>query len=96
MLNPKRRTIGLRVPDNRIVSTLLEQLGEPILSTTLLLPGEDYPMTDPYEIREVLEHQLDLVIDGGFCGLEATSIVDFQQGYPEVVRQGAGDCSGFV
>lgn len=96
LLNPKRRTIGLRVPDNRIVSTLLEQLGEPILSTTLLLPGEDYPMTDPYEIREVLEHQLDLVIDGGFCGLEATSIVDFQQGYPEVVRQGAGDCSGFV
>lgn len=96
LLNPKRRTIGLRVPDNAVVAALLDQLGEPILSTTLQLPGEDYPMTDPYEIRDLLEHQLDLVIDGGYCGMEPTSIVDFQQGYPEVVRQGAGDCSGFA
>ncbi|WP_288075747.1 L-threonylcarbamoyladenylate synthase, partial [Marinobacter sp.] len=70
LLHPKRKTIGMRVPDNAIVQALLAELGEPIMSSTLILPGDEDPMTDPYDIRETLEHDLDLIIDGGFCGLE--------------------------
>ena len=74
--NPKRRTIGIRVPDNAIVRMLLAELGEPIMSSTLLLPGETAPMTDPHEIKERLEHAVDVVIDGGPCGFEPSSVVD--------------------
>ncbi|WP_203141785.1 L-threonylcarbamoyladenylate synthase [Marinobacter mangrovi] len=95
LLHPKRRTIGLRVPDNPIVQALLAELGEPIMSSTLILPGETEPMTDPYEIRETLEHELDLIIDGGFCGFEATTVVNFCGEVPEVTRVGKGDPSPF-
>lgn len=90
LLHEKRRTVGLRVPDNRIVQQLLASLGEPLMSTSLILAGEDMPMTDPLEIRERLEHQVDLVIDGGFCGVEPTTIIDLQEGVPKLLRQGAG------
>lgn len=91
--HPKRKTIGMRVPDNRIALALLEELGEPIMSSTLLLPGEEIPLTDPYDIRETLEHELELVIDGGFCGMEPTTVVDLTSGTPEIVRQGCGELS---
>jgi tRNA threonylcarbamoyl adenosine modification protein (Sua5/YciO/YrdC/YwlC family) len=93
--NPKRRTIGIRVPDNAIVRMLLAELGEPIMSSTLLLPGEDVPMTDPHEVKERLGHVLDLVIDGGQGGFEPSSIVDLSGEVPVVVRHGIGDVSAF-
>jgi len=91
LVNPKRKTIGLRVPDNAICQALLTELGEPIMSSTLILPGEEYPLSDPYEIREMLEHQLDLVIDGGFCALEATTVVNLEEDVPVITRVGLGD-----
>lgn len=94
--HPKRRTIGLRVPDNVIAQALLAELGEPLLSTTLILPGEELPMTDPQEMREALEHDVDLVIDGGYCGFEPTTVVDFVEGVPNVVRSGKGDTAPFA
>jgi tRNA threonylcarbamoyl adenosine modification protein (Sua5/YciO/YrdC/YwlC family) len=93
--NPKRRTIGIRVPDNRIVALLLADLGEPIMSSSLLLPGETESMTDPHEIKERLEHQVDLVIDGGAGGLEPSSVVDLSSGAPVVIRSGKGDVTAF-
>ncbi|MDX1800720.1 MAG: L-threonylcarbamoyladenylate synthase [Marinobacter sp.] len=93
--HPKRRSIGLRVPDNAIVQALLGELGEPIMSSTLILPGEDHPMTDPEDIRDRLEHELDLIIDGGFCGLEATTVVNLCDTVPEIIRVGKGDPSPF-
>lgn len=95
LLHPKRRSIGLRVPDNAIVQALLSELGEPIMSSTLILPGETDPMTDPYDIRETLEHELDLIIDGGFCGFEATTVVNMLEDIPEVIRVGKGDPEPF-
>lgn len=91
--HPKRKTLGMRVPDNRIALALLEELGEPIMSSSLILPGDEIPLTDPHNIRQVLEHQLELVVDGGFCGLEPTSVVDLTQGDPVILRQGCGDTS---
>lgn len=91
LLHPKRKTIGLRVPDHPVVSALLEELAEPLLSSTLLLPGEDQPLADGYDIRERLEHELDLVIDAGACGLEATTIIDLTSGSPELLREGKGE-----
>jgi tRNA threonylcarbamoyl adenosine modification protein (Sua5/YciO/YrdC/YwlC family) len=88
--NPKRRTIGIRVPDHAIVQALLAELGEPLMSSTLMLPGAEMPETDPIEIRERLEHDVDLVIDGGLCGLEPTTVIDMSSGAPEVVRVGCG------
>jgi len=93
--NPKRRTIGIRVPDNPVVRMLLAELGEPIMSSTLLLPGEEDPMTDPHEIKARLEHVVDLVIDGGHCGFEPSSVVDLSGEAPVVVRHGKGDVSAF-
>jgi len=95
LLHPKRKTIGMRVPDNAIVQELLAALGEPIMSSTLILPGESDPMTDPEEIRDKLEHELDLIIDGGFCGLEATTVVNMTGPVPEVTRVGTGDPEPF-
>ncbi|WP_020210416.1 L-threonylcarbamoyladenylate synthase [Gilvimarinus chinensis] len=91
--HPKRKTIGLRVPDNKIALALLEELNEPLMSSTLLLPGDEFPLTDPYDIRDVLEHQVELVIDGGFCGMEPTTVVGFTDDTPELIRQGKGDFS---
>ena len=95
LLHPKRKTIGMRVPDNAIVQALLAELGEPIMSSTLILPGDEDRMTDPYDIRETLEHELDLIIDGGFCGLEATTVVNMTGDAPEVTRVGKGDPEPF-
>lgn len=88
--NPKRKTIGLRVPDNHIAQSLLETLGEPLMSSTLILPGDDMPLTDPYDIRDTLEHALDLVIDGGYCGFEPTTVVELTEDVPVVAREGLG------
>lgn len=93
--NPKRRTIGIRVPDNAIVRMLLAELGEPIMSSTLLLPGDDAPMTDAQEIRERLQHEVGLVIDGGPGGVLPSSVVDLTGEAPVVVRRGKGDVSAF-
>lgn len=95
LLHPKRRTIGIRVPDNPIVAALLSQLGEPIMSTSLIMPGEESPMTDPYEMRDLLQHQVDLIIDGGYCGMEATSVINMVDEIPVVVREGAADITHF-
>ena len=95
MLHPKRKTIGLRVPDNAIALALMEELGEPLMSSTLILPGDELPMTDPYDIRESLEHQLELIIDGGYCGMEATTVIDFTDDEPKLVRKGLGVIEGF-
>lgn len=96
LLNPKRKTIGIRIPENAIVQSLLNSLGEPIMSTTLQLPGEEYPMTDPYDMKDTLSSQVDLIIDGGFCGLEPTSVVSLLDGTPEILREGKGDVSSFT
>ena len=89
--HPKRQTIGLRVPKHNIAHALMAQLGEPILSSTLQLPGEEMPRNIAWEIREDLEHALDLVIDGGACPLEPTTVIDFVDGEPHITRRGAGD-----
>lgn len=95
LMHPKRKTLGMRVPNNKIALALLEALGEPLMTSTLILPSDTYPMTDPYDIRETLEHQLEAVIDGGFCGLEATSVIDLTTDEPAVLRHGCGDTSNF-
>lgn len=94
--HPKRKTIGLRVPDNIIAQSLLAALNEPIMSTTLIMPGDELPLTDPYDIRETLEHSVDLVIDGGYCGIEPTTVLDLVSDPPEVVRQGKGEVQGLL
>ena len=91
----KKKTIGLRVPDYPIVDALLAELDEPIMSSTLILPGERLPMNDAEEIREKLEHEIDMVIDGGPCDLEPTTVVDLIAGVPRVLRSGKGDTSAF-
>ena len=95
LLHPKKKTIGLRVPDNAIAIALLKELGEPMLSSSLILPNEELPLIDPYDIRQTLEHSLDLIIDGGYCGMEVTSVVSLVDGEVEVLRQGMGDTSAF-
>ena len=95
LVQPKRKTIGLRVPDHPIPQALLAALDEPLISATLALPQDEYPLTDPYDIRDRLEHEVDLVIDGGFCGLEATSVVDLTEANPIILRVGVGDVSDF-
>lgn len=93
--HPSRKTIGLRVPENRITHALLEELGQPLLGTTLILPNEDEPLTDPEIIRERLEKLVDLVIDGGACSLVPTSVIDMTHETPELIRQGRGDVGLF-
>jgi len=93
--HPSRKTIGLRVPENPIARALLEELGQPLLGTTLILSGEDDPLTDPDEVREKLERQVELVIDGGACSLEPTTVIDLTGDEPELVRQGRGDAAVF-
>lgn len=96
LLHPKRKTVGLRVPDNRIAAALLANLGEPLMSVTLIMPGEEYPLIDPYDIRDTLQHEVDLVIDGGYCGMEPTTVVDLADETPMVLRVGKGDIAPFV
>ncbi|SEE10216.1 L-threonylcarbamoyladenylate synthase [Ruania alba] len=95
LLHPKKKTVGVRIPDHPVVHALLAELGEPLLSSTLLLPDRDEPMTDGWLIKEELEHQLDAVIDAGECGEEPTTVVDLSEGVAEVVRHGAGDPAPF-
>jgi tRNA threonylcarbamoyl adenosine modification protein (Sua5/YciO/YrdC/YwlC family) len=95
LMHPKRKTVGLRVPDNRIAAALLADLGEPLMSVTLIMPGEEYPMIDPYDIRDTLQHEVDLVIDGGYCGMEPTTVVDLADDTPMVLRVGKGDIAPF-
>lgn len=93
--HPKRKTIGLRVPDHVIAQALLTELNAPLMSSTLILPGERVPMSDPAEIRQQLEHVVDLVLDGGFCGLEPTTVVELESGRPVLSRLGKGDNASF-
>jgi tRNA threonylcarbamoyl adenosine modification protein (Sua5/YciO/YrdC/YwlC family) len=93
--NERRKTIGIRIPDNPIALALLEELGEPLMSSTLILPGEELPMTDPYEMRDIIGHEVELVIDGGYCGLEPTTVVILEEDGPLVARRGKGDSSLF-
>ncbi|MDO6454383.1 L-threonylcarbamoyladenylate synthase [Neptunomonas phycophila] len=95
LLHPKRRTIGIRIPDSKIVDALLDVLGEPIMSTSLIMPGETEPLTDPYDIRDLLQHNIDAIIDGGYCGMEATTVINLIEDEPEIVREGAGDVAFF-
>ena len=89
--NPKRRTIGLRVPDHPVPLLLLQELGEPLMSSTLHLPGDPYPLSDAHEIHARLRNDVDVVLDGGNCGLEPTTVVDLAGGAPVVVRVGKGE-----
>jgi tRNA threonylcarbamoyl adenosine modification protein (Sua5/YciO/YrdC/YwlC family) len=96
LMHPKKRTVGVRIPDHPVVRALLEELGEPLLSSTLLMPGSDEPMTDGWQIKDELDQWLDAVIDSGECGSEPTTVVDFSEGAPELARVGAGDPSWFA
>jgi len=93
--HPSRKTIGLRVPEHAIAQALLTELGQPLLGTTLILPGSEMPLNDPAEIRDQLQKQIELVIDGGSCSLEPTTVVDLTGEAPEVTRRGRGDTSLF-
>jgi tRNA threonylcarbamoyl adenosine modification protein (Sua5/YciO/YrdC/YwlC family) len=90
---PKRKTIGLRVPDNPISLKLCEELGQPLISSTLILPGKLEPLSDPIEIRKVLEQDVDLVIDGGYCGVQATTVIDLMESAPTILRYGKGNAN---
>lgn len=95
LMHEKRKTIGIRVPNNPICQALLAELGEPLITATLLLPDEEYPRTDPDEIRDALQKQVDLIIDGGHASMEETTIVSMLDGAPSVLREGAGPVDGF-
>ena len=89
--HPRKKTVGVRIPAHRVAQALLAELGEPLLSSTLLLPGTEEPMTEGWEIKDLLDHELDAVIDSGECGKEPTTVVDFSSGEAEILRIGAGD-----
>jgi tRNA threonylcarbamoyl adenosine modification protein (Sua5/YciO/YrdC/YwlC family) len=95
LMHPKKKTIGLRVPSNPVCQMLLKELGEPLLTSTLILPGQDAPMDDPYDIEQLLEKRIDVFIDSGLGTLTTTSIVDLSGVNPEIVRRGVGDVSAF-
>lgn len=94
--HPKRRTVGIRVPTHPILRAMLEALGEPLLSTTMQLQGDPHPLTDPFEIFDRVGHEVDLVIDGGSCGVEPTSVIDLVGALPEVIRRGMGDVGHLI
>lgn len=96
LLHPRKRTVGVRIPDHPVTRALLDELGEPLLSSTLLLPDDDEPLTQGWEIKERLDHAVDAVVDAGDCGTEPTTVVDFSEGEPEIVRVGAGDPERFA
>ncbi|WP_405876167.1 L-threonylcarbamoyladenylate synthase [Streptomyces sp. NBC_00005] len=93
--HPKKKTVGVRIPDHVVTQALLAELGEPLLSSTLLLPDEEEPMTQGWEIKDRLDHVLDAVVDSGDCGTEPTTVIDFSSGEAEIVRRGAGDTTRF-
>ncbi|AEG44285.1 L-threonylcarbamoyladenylate synthase [Isoptericola variabilis] len=95
LAHPKKKTVGVRIPDSAVVQAILRELGEPLLSSTLILPGSDAPLTDGWQVKEELDHVVDVVVDGGEVVAEPTTVVDWSEGFPEVVRVGAGDPSRF-
>jgi tRNA threonylcarbamoyl adenosine modification protein (Sua5/YciO/YrdC/YwlC family) len=95
LLHPKRNTIGLRIPDHPVAQALLAELGEPLLSSTLILPGDELPLNDPGEIRDRLEHHIELILDGGACGLEMSTVIDLTGDTPKLARQGKGSLAPF-
>jgi tRNA threonylcarbamoyl adenosine modification protein (Sua5/YciO/YrdC/YwlC family) len=95
LMHPKKRTVGVRIPHHTVALALLAELGEPLVSSTLLLPGHERPLTQGWEIRQHLDHDLDAVLDGGACGTQPTTVVDLSQPIPEILRRGAGDPSPF-
>ncbi|CAM3788304.1 L-threonylcarbamoyladenylate synthase [Isoptericola cucumis] len=95
LAHPKKKTVGVRIPDSRVVQAILRELGEPLLSSTLILPGADQPLTDGWQVKEELDHVVDAVVDAGEVVAEPTTVVDWSDGYPEVVRVGAGDPARF-
>ncbi|WP_028937133.1 L-threonylcarbamoyladenylate synthase [Pseudonocardia spinosispora] len=95
LLHPKKKTVGVRIPEHPVVQALLSELGEPLLSSTLLLPDEEEPLTQGWEIKERLDHAVDAVIDSTDCGTEPTTVIDLSGDEPEIVRRGAGDPSRF-
>jgi tRNA threonylcarbamoyl adenosine modification protein (Sua5/YciO/YrdC/YwlC family) len=95
LLNTRKKTVGVRIPDHVVTQAILTELGEPLLSSTLLLPGEEDPMTQGWEIKESLDHAVDAVIDSGDCGLEPTTVIDYSTDEPVIIRKGAGDTAPF-
>jgi tRNA threonylcarbamoyl adenosine modification protein (Sua5/YciO/YrdC/YwlC family) len=95
LMNAKRKTIGIRVPDNKIALDLLEAMGEPLMSTSLILPGNETTESDPEEIRDLLEHAVDVILNGGYLGEQPTTVIDFSEDDMQVVRFGAGDPTPF-
>lgn len=95
LAHPKKKTVGVRIPQHPVVQALLRELGTPLVSSTLLLPGHEEPMTDGWSIQSELDHLVDAVLDAGDCGVEPTTVVDWSEGHPEVVRVGAGDVTRF-
>jgi tRNA threonylcarbamoyl adenosine modification protein (Sua5/YciO/YrdC/YwlC family) len=93
--DPKRRSLGIRVPDHRVAQALLETLGEPIMSSTLLLPGDDLPLADPDDIKERLQNQVDIILDSGPCGVQPTTVLELSHGEVKILRVGKGDVSAF-
>mgnify|MGYP001083344456 FL=1 len=91
----KRKQIGMRVPNNPILLDLLGELGEPMVSSTLLMPGDEFPLNEPWDMRDILEHHVDLIIDGGYAGIEETTVIDLSDEVPKLIRQGKGDFSDF-
>ncbi|WP_328532089.1 L-threonylcarbamoyladenylate synthase [Nocardioides sp. NBC_00368] len=96
LMHPKKKTVGVRIPDHAVVQALLEELGEPLLSSTLILPGESEPEVFGWNVKEALDHQVDIVIEAGETPAEPTTVIDWSDGQPEVIREGAGDVSGFL
>jgi tRNA threonylcarbamoyl adenosine modification protein (Sua5/YciO/YrdC/YwlC family) len=96
LAHPKKRSVGVRIPDHPVAQAILRELDEPLLSSTLLLPGADWPMTEGWQIKDELDADLDAVVDAGDCGMDPTTVVDFTSGAPEVVRVGAGDPDRFT
>lgn len=95
LMHPKRKTIGVRIPDNKIAMELLHVFNQPLMSVSLIMPNDDLPLTDAWEIKAVLFNQVDLILDGGFCGMEPTTVVALFNDQPEVIRHGLGDASLF-
>ena len=96
LMHPKKKTVGVRIPDHAVVQALLEELGEPLLSSTLILPGETEPEVFGWNVKEALDHQVDIVIEAGETPAEPTTVIDWSDGQPEIIREGAGDVSGFL
>ena len=96
LMHPKKKTVGVRIPEHAVVQALLEELGEPLLSSTLILPGETEPEIFGWNVKEALDHQVDIVIEAGETPAEPTTVIDWSDGEPEVIREGAGDVSGFL